>query len=119
MVLGEVIPFLTAFGLGSIVTAFIQSWLKRKEHLEDRNFEERKKAYVGLLEAYHKAAVEPSDSNAKNFAYWQMRCELVAPQEVRDAIKQIIDTNDNPEARYKAHNHMKNTLRRDLAITKK
>ena len=45
MVLDEIIPFLTAFGLGSIVTAFIQSWLKRKEHLEDRNFEERKKAY--------------------------------------------------------------------------
>ena len=114
---GQLISLLTAFGLGSIVTAFIQSWLHSKGKIEGRSFEERKKAYLGLLEAYHMAAVDPSDTAAKNFAFWQLRCDLVAPKPVRVAIEQIVKTNDDIEARYKAHEKLKYELRKDLAIT--
>ncbi len=114
----EIIPLLTAFGLGSIVTVFFQSWLQRKGRIEDRNFDERKAAYIGLLETYLKAAIEPSDKSSKNFAYWQMRCDLVAPQAVRMAITKIIETNDDKSARYIAHDELKTALRNDLAVTK-
>jgi len=69
------------------------------------------------LEAYHKAAVEPSDTNSKNFAYWQMRCELVAPKNVRSAIESIVQTNDDISARYVAHERLKTALRRDLSVS--
>lgn len=114
-----IIPFLTAFGLGSIVTAIIQSWLQTRWKTSERNFAEKKEAYVGLLEAYHKAAVEPSDANSKHFAFWQMRCELVAPKNVRDAISDIVATNDHQGDRYAAHEKLKNELRADLSVTKK
>lgn len=117
--INDVIPLLTAFGLGSIVTALIQSWLQRRGSIADRNFRERKEAYIGLLEAYHMAAVEPSDANSKNFAFWQMRCELVAPQNVRVAIEGIVNTNDDLKARYSAHEHLKEVLRADLTIARR
>ena len=112
----DILPLLTAFGLGSIVTALIQSWLTHKQRSKERNFDERKQSYVGLLEAYHKAAVTNSDEAGKEFAYWQMRCELVAPKEVRLAIENIVATNDNKPARYEAHEALKVALRKDLGI---
>ncbi len=111
-----IIELLTAFGLGSIVTAMIQSWLGNRVEKRNRSFGERKAAYVGLLEAYHRAAVEGTDEAAKEFAYWQMRCDLVAPKEVRHAIQQVIDTNDNKPMRQKAHTALKTALRNDLDI---
>jgi hypothetical protein len=61
----QFIPLLTAFGLGSIATAFIQSWLARRSLDNERAFREKQAAYIGLLEAYHRAAVEGSDEASK------------------------------------------------------
>jgi len=112
------LSLLTAFGLGSIVTAIIQSVLQSRWKLKERSLLEKREAYIGLLDAYHKAAVHPSDENSKNFAYWQMRCELVAPWKVRVAIEKIIETNENPLSRHKAHDELKDALREDLRVTK-
>ena len=112
-----IIPLLTAFGLGSVITALIQSYLTARSQTRQRNFEERKAAYIGLLEAYHRAAVEGTDEAAKHFAYWQMRCELVSPAFVREAIARIVETNDDPQARYKAHDDLKGALRKDLGVS--
>jgi hypothetical protein len=114
----DLIALLTAFGLGSIVTTVVQTVLNRRTKIEDRNFEERKAAYVGLLEAYHRAAVEGSSEAGKEFAYWQMRCELVSPPKVRAAIQAIIATNENRAERVKAHEALKDELRADLKITR-
>ena len=112
----EMIPLLTAFGLGSIVTSIVQAWLSRKSLKDERNFREKQAAYVGLLEAYHRAAVEGTDEAAKNFAYWQMRCELVAPKAVRDAVCRIVETNDDRVGRNVAHEDLKSAIRADLKI---
>jgi hypothetical protein len=113
-----VLPLLTAFGLGSIITALAQSWLQNRSQTKRRNFEERKAAYIGLLEAYHEAAVSRSDKAAKNFAYWQMRCDLVSPPNVRRAIARIVETNDDVAERYEAHDKLKAALRDDLGVSK-
>jgi ribulose bisphosphate carboxylase small subunit len=94
--------------IGSLLTTFVQAWLSNKL--------EKKESYIGLLEAYHAAAVEHTDKAAKNFAYWQMRCELVAPKEVREVIQKIVDTNDNHKERIVAHEKLKEALRKDLGI---
>jgi hypothetical protein len=117
-ILNHIIPLLTAFGLGTIVAAIVQAWLNNRSKSDDRRFQEKQTAYIGLLEAYHRAAVEGTDETSKLFAYWQMRCELVGSKAVREAIQRIIDTNDDREARQKAHAYLKLVLRADLGITK-
>lgn len=112
------LSFLTAFGLGSVVTALIQAWLAQRSKQDERNFHEKQAAYIGLLESYHRAAVEGTEEAAKNFAYWQMRCELVAPITVRKAIEGIVETNEDQTARLKAHGELKAAFRSDLGITK-
>lgn len=114
----DILPLLTAFGLGSVVTAFIQSWLAQRSKQDERSFREKQAAYVGLLEAYHRAALEGTEPAAKQFAYWQMRCELVAPQPVREAIQRIVETNDDRAEREKADREMRIAMRADLGITK-
>ncbi|OUS04493.1 hypothetical protein A9Q96_16285 [Rhodobacterales bacterium 52_120_T64] len=83
-----------------------------------RDFEERKAAFIGLLEAYHRAAIEDTDEAGKNFALWQMRCEIVAPMSVREAIAKIIDTNDDRSRRATAHERLKEVMREDLNVSK-
>jgi hypothetical protein len=39
--MGEIVPLLTAFGLGSIVTALIQSWLAQRSKRDNRRFQEK------------------------------------------------------------------------------
>ncbi len=111
-----VVSLIAAFGLGSLLTTLAQSWLSNRTQMNHRSFEERKQAYIGLLEAYHRAAVEGTPKAAKNFAYWQMRCDLVAPNNVRKAIEEIISTNDDIDARHIAHDQLKKALRSDLGF---
>ncbi|MFA5988427.1 MAG: hypothetical protein WC803_02330 [Sphingomonas sp.] len=117
MDMSQFVSLTTAFGLGSIVTALIQSWLSRRTIKDERSFKEKQAAYVGLLEAYHRAAVEGTDEAAKHFAYWQMRCELVGSSYVRDAIRRIVETNKDPAGRKKADEDMKAAMRADLGVT--
>lgn len=115
--MSQFVSLITAFGLGSIVTALIQSWLSQRTLRNERSFKEKQAAYVGLLEAYHRAAVEGADETSKLFAYWQMRCELVGTPEVRDAIRRIAATNSDPAGRIKADSDMKEAMRADLGVT--
>ncbi len=113
-----IISLLTAFGLGTVIAALIQSWLSRKSQNEDRRFKEKQSAYIGLLEAYRRAAIERTDEAGKHFAYWQMRCALVAPKPVRDAIQRVKDTNDDISGRASANEQMEAAMRSDLGVTK-
>ncbi len=114
----NILSLLTAFGLGSVVTALIQSLLAQRSKQDERRFREKQAAYIGLLEAYHRATVEGTDEAAKNFALWQMRCELVAPEAVRGAIERIVETNEDRAGRTKAHDELKAVFRTDLGIAK-
>ena len=113
----QILPLLAAFGLGSIVTALVQSALSNRSKRLDRSFAEKQTAYVGLLEAYHRAAVEGTDEAAKNFAYWQVRCDLVGSDAVCDAIRRIAETNDDREGRLRADNDLRQAMRSDLRIS--
>lgn len=105
---------LVAFGLGSILTAVVQYFFSEKSKRKTLLFQEKKEAFVGLLEAYHAAAVEPSEKASKNFAYWQIRCELICSRESKAAIEEIVNSNDNPEWRMTAHKRLKECLSKDL-----
>ncbi|MBL7237463.1 MAG: hypothetical protein JJK57_12960 [Komagataeibacter hansenii] len=112
------VALLTAFGLGSIVSALIQARVTYSTKEDDRKFDEKQKAFIGLLEAFHKAASEGNDDKTKSFWYWQIRCDLVASKPVRDAISRIVETNDDLDERIKAVQNLKNAMRKDLGIAK-
>jgi hypothetical protein len=91
--------------IGSLLTTFLQLWLSNKQQITNRNFQEKKEAYVGLVSSY----TELSDSclkvsygtpeARKNFEYWKIRSELVAPKEIRKNIQNIKSYNhgESPE----------------------
>lgn len=99
-------------------TALVQSWLAQRSKQDERRFREKQAAYIGLLEAYHCAAVEGTHEAAKNFVTWQMRCEFVAPEAVRRAIERIVETNKDRAGRTKAHDELKAAFRTDPGIAK-
>jgi hypothetical protein len=114
----SLIQFISAFGLGAIVTAIVQAWLSNRAEIWRRNFQEKKECYVGLLEAYRQAAVESTHETSTNFGYWQIRCELVAPSDVTSAIKEMIDSSAYSLERGVALERLQKAMRRDLGISK-
>ena len=113
----QIIPLLAAFGLGSIVTALVQSGLTNRTRRFDRIFSEKQIAYVGLLEASHRAAVDGTEEAAKNVTYWQARCDLVGSNAVRDAIRRRAEANGDSEGGRKADKELRLAMRSDLKIT--
>ncbi|MBG0775831.1 MAG: hypothetical protein H0S85_05280 [Desulfovibrionaceae bacterium] len=110
------LQYLSIFGVGALVATIVQFWLTVHREKRLLAFNEKKEAFVGLLEAYHQAAVNPSVVASKNFAYWQIRCELVGSSSVVTAIQSIIDSNENHKARCVAHENLKRVMKRDLGI---
>ncbi|HEY8697677.1 MAG TPA: hypothetical protein VIM02_08670 [Rhizomicrobium sp.] len=102
------------------MTTVVQAWLARKSEIANRDFQEKKEAYVGFLEALHRSEVEQTGEASKRAGHWQNRCELVGSNTVRDLIQRVIET--NPSAG-KAHpdrpqviSDLKAAMRSDLGI---
>ncbi|NDV28622.1 hypothetical protein [Desulfovibrio sp. JC010] len=110
------LQMLSTFGLGALTVAVVQFFMTIYRDKKTLQFQEKKDAYLGLLEAYHLAAVKPSPEAAKNFALWQMRCELVGNEEVVKSIQEIVDTNEDYAKRSLAHEKMKKAMRKDLKV---
>ena len=112
----DIVSLLAAFGLGSIATAIVQALLSQRLQKTQLSYNERKEDYIGLLEAYREAATNRSAKSAKSFAYWQIRCELVAPKAVRSAVQEMIDTKPGSPERFAAEAALKAAIRADLGI---
>lgn len=113
----DIIQLISAAGIGGIIgsllTTVVQSWLSHKSYIINRNFQEKKEAYIGLLEAYRKACLSGQDEQ-NNFAYWAVRCDLVAPKEIRVLIGQM--KTKNYEQQSKAFDDVRESMRKDLGI---
>jgi hypothetical protein len=120
----DFIQVLSAAGIGgivgSLVTTVVQSWLSQRATVTNRNFQERKEAYVGFLEALHRSQVEKSFEASERAGFWQNRCELVAPKAVRKLIQRIFETNPtNGKAhpdRPRIVSDLKSAMRVDLGV---
>jgi len=91
-----VLPLLGGLGLGSLLKSYIDHFNARRATTSDRLYQEKREAYLGLLDALHKAAVHSSDENSKNYALWQTRCQLFGSLEVAQFAQAMTDTNDGP-----------------------
>lgn len=103
----QIIPMLAAFGLGSVVTALVQSALTNRTKRFDRIFTEKQAAYVGFLEARHRYALEETTEAERSFAYWLNRCDLVGSGAVREAIGQLAATTEDSEGQLKADDNLR------------
>ena len=115
-----IIPLLGGLGIGSVLTAIITKlldhFINRKSAKQTLLYKEKREAYLGLLDALHKAAIQPSIENSKNFALWQTRIEVFGTQEVANAVQGIIETNE-PEQRHERDvffRQLIKTIRKDL-----
>jgi len=98
-----VIPLLGGLGIGSVLTAIITKlldhFINRKTAKQALLYKEKREAYLGLLDALHKAAVQPSNENSKAFALWQTRIEVFGTNEVAEAVQGIVETNEPSQRR--------------------
>ena len=120
-----IVPLLSAAGVGGIVggivTSLLQSWLSRRAVLDEREFREKKEAYVNFLQALHRSEIEGTAEAAKYVGHWQNVCDLVASPSVRSQISQMTVTNPLSDGRVhperpQALANLKAAMRADLGI---
>ncbi|HDO1314746.1 hypothetical protein [Aeromonas veronii] len=102
-------------GIGTLINTIYTDWRARSAKRTDRQYEEMRTAYLGLLDALHKASVEPSDANSKGFALWQTRCHLFGSEEVSLYAQRMVDTNDGPRSeRNEAYSNLLKAMKADF-----
>lgn len=110
-----ILPLIAGLGLGSLLKSVADHFMARRASANDRWYQEKREAFLGLLNALHEAAVHPSDEHTKNYALWQTRCELFGSVDVVKFAQRIVDTNDSPrEERNEAFRNLIDAVRRDL-----
>lgn len=72
-----IVPLLSAAGvggiLGGIVTSLLQSWLSRRAVFAEREFREKKEAYVNFLQALHRSEIEgTAEAVQSGRKHWQI-----------------------------------------------
>ncbi|MET0155394.1 MAG: hypothetical protein ABW189_04745 [Rickettsiales bacterium] len=106
--------------VGSLLTTLVQAWLSNKQRLDDRNFQEKKEAYVGYLDAAHNSEVQRTLESVQKWGYWENRCELVGSLAVIKLAHEIRETNpvdgmmhpNRPDVIRK----LKQAMRKDLGV---
>jgi hypothetical protein len=111
----DFLALLTAFGVGSIVTAIIQFWLSARATEKQRMYDERKEAYVGLLHSWKEyESKEPSDEGAFEIGHWLLRAQLVAPKPTLLHLNRWEETPVGSQERIEATRALKSAMRKDL-----
>ncbi len=109
------LPLLTAFGMGSLVSTLVQWFINSRTASRQRQYDERKEAYVGLLEAW--VAQEKSDFASHSdldVGHLALRAQLVASNEVNDLLIRWMETEPGSPVRIDATKQLKHAMRRDL-----
>ncbi len=114
----DVIQLISAAGIGgvigSLLTTVVSAWLSNKQYISNRNFQEKKEAFIGLLEAYRAACLNSDEETKNQFAYWSVRCALVTPIEIREMIEDMKISNF--ERQNDVFNKLQEAMRKDLKV---
>lgn len=113
----DVVQLISAAGiggiLGSVITTLLQSWILNKQRINDRIFQEKKESYLGLIMAYRNAVISGNDKD-KEFAYWSVRCNLLAPLSISKLINDM--KTDNFSIQEKAFSELQIAMKDDLGF---
>ena len=109
------VSYLTVFGAGSLITALVQFILNNRATSQRRQYDERKEAYIGLLEAWVRQEDERfSDASCRDVGHWVLRSELVASAPVFALLKKWKDTEPGSAERIDVTDRLKSAMRDDL-----
>jgi len=111
----DFVALLTAFGVGSLVTAVIQFWLSDRATAKKRIHDERKEAYIGLLESW--VMYESGQSNKQGeytVGHWLLRSQLVASEATLLLLDKWEQTEPGSSDRIRATKSLKAAMRLDL-----
>jgi hypothetical protein len=109
------LSYLTVFGAGSLLTALVQILLNTRAKNRQRQYDERKEAYVGLLEAWVRQEDDGySDASMRDVGHWVLRSELVASTAVFELLKKWQDTKPGSDERIETTKRLKLAMRDDL-----
>ena len=114
--LSTIVSFLGGLGAGSVLSALVQHFLSKRVHRADLLFKERNEVFQGLLQALENLEVKDSVENAKRFAFWAARAEIIASSETYKAIEHLKTTKPYGEERRIGMDAMLQNMRKDLDI---
>lgn len=114
---GTIAAFLGGVGAGSVLTAVVQHYLARKAHKDDLLQQERSEVFNGLLQALEALETKDNVENAKRFGFWAARAEIVASQEVLDAITTMRATAPHSKERASSMSKMLRAMRIDRGVS--
>ena len=110
-----VAPLLAGLGLGTLLTTIANHLMTRRASLSDRLYQEKREAYLGLLNAIYTAASEPSDTNAKSYAHWHARCKVFGADDVERYAGLFADMSAAWDVRGERFEKLVAAMRADLA----
>jgi hypothetical protein len=115
-----IFEFVTAFGIGAIVTTILQYIFAELQYRRSRAFEEKKEAYLGFLNALYESETKRDSESAFLVGHWKNRIELVGAPSVVAACEAKERTNPengnvHPE-RPRAMVQLKSSMRVDMRI---
>jgi len=109
------VPLLAALGAGSLMTVIAQKFFERRAALSDREFKERKEAYIGFLEAWRDQDKEGVTSeNRYDVGHWMLRCELVGSSALVRALRNWDRSPPGSDDRAVALKELKLAMKKDL-----
>lgn len=109
------VSFISAVGLGSVLSTIVQHCLSRKSSSKEKLYNERKEAYVGLLDAWrNQDVVGNTPETSSDVGYWSLRVSLVASNEVNSMLVGWNETEPGSAKRIEITSRLKNAMRNDL-----
>lgn len=111
----EPASLIAAFGIGSLLTVVVQRFLEARTLSRQRQYDERKEAYIGLLESWVRGEdAGLTEATARDTGHWLLRAQLVASPKVHDLLLEWGDTIPASDERAVATKNLKCAMREDL-----
>jgi len=101
--------------IGLLIGAFWNNSLSRKRTAEELNYLERKKLYVHVTKVLAGAGVG-KENTIEDWTGIELWTAIIAPVEVQECLKEIVDTNGGHPGRPAAVGKMCATMRKDLGV---
>ncbi|MBN4078546.1 hypothetical protein JYT96_00905 [Gammaproteobacteria bacterium AH-315-C21] len=108
--------FLSGLGLGGVITFLIKHSLEQKSKLKEMWLLNYKETCDGLLNSYKQVALSGSQSALKEFAYYQLKLQLYANNEVLAASEKLKVSMPGTNERDIAVENLLRAMRNDLGL---
>ena len=108
--------FLSGLGLGGIITFIIKHSLEQKSKIKEIWLLDYKATCDGLLNSYKEVALSGSQQALKEFAYYQIKLELYADDNVLSAANKLKESDAGTTERDNAVKELLRAMRSDLGM---